>query len=67
MTPESFLAWRNDVGLSQKAAAEQLGLGRRTVQDYEAGRYPVPRSVALACSAIFHRLEPWEYRGLRPG
>ena len=59
MSPADFRAWRKSLELSQQAAADSLGIGRRTVQDYEAGAYPVPRHIALACAALFHRLEPW--------
>lgn len=59
MTPEQFKSWRKTVGLSQEKAAVALGIGRRTVQDYESGAYPIPLHVALACTAIYHRLEPW--------
>jgi DNA-binding XRE family transcriptional regulator len=59
MTPEQFKTWRKTCGLSQEKAADALGIGRRTVQDYEAEKYEIPRSIALACAAIFHRLEPW--------
>ena len=57
MAPESFKAWRKSLGLSQKQAAEALGLKRRIVQYYEKGqrdgeRVEVPKAVRLACYAI---------------
>ena len=57
MTPEAFRAWRKGLGLSQKEAADALGLKRRIVQYYEKGerdgvRVEVPRSVRLACYAL---------------
>jgi hypothetical protein len=44
----AFLEWRMRNGLSLSAAAEALGLSRRTVAYYSGGR-PVPRSILLAC------------------
>lgn len=66
MTAEDFKAWREQLGLSQIKAAKVLGLSRSTVNLYELGNrwdegrpVEIPRVVALACAAIFHRLEPW--------
>ena len=44
----AFLEWRLRNGLSLNAAAEALGLSRRTIAYYSGGR-PVPRSILLAC------------------
>ena len=57
MRPESFKAWRKSLGMSQKQAAEALGLRRRIVQYYEKGErdgsaVEVPKTVRLACYAI---------------
>lgn len=60
MTPEEFIAWRKAAGLTQITAAEALELGRTTVQDYEKGKYPIPRTVALACAAIYHNIGEWK-------
>jgi len=59
MLPEDFKAWRKSLGLSQKEAAEALGLRRRIVQYYEKGvrdgsRIDIPKTVRLACFAISH-------------
>lgn len=40
--------WRRAHGMSQKDAAEALGLTGRTVQTYEAGEREIPRTVILA-------------------
>lgn len=66
MTPESFKAWRKSLGLSQKEAAEALGLKRRIVQYYEKGvrdgeAVEVPRTVRLACYALLAGCD--DYRG----
>lgn len=66
MTPDDFKAWRKAMGLSQRAAAEALGMSRPAIENYERGhrigdnrKVEIPRTVALACAALFHRLEPW--------
>lgn len=57
MTPKGFRQWRKDLKLSQKAAAEALGLKTRMIQYYENGerngkKVKVPKTVRLACYAI---------------
>lgn len=52
-----FKRWRKSLDLSQKEAAEALGLKRRVVQYYEKGKrdgdpVKIPLSVRLACHAI---------------
>ena len=55
--PSDFKRWRKTLGLSQKQAAEALGLKRRMVQYYERGqrdgeKVAVPKTVRLACYAL---------------
>ncbi len=57
MKPEEFKAWRKSLGLSQKKAADQLGLKNRIVQYYEKGerdgeKVKIPKHVRLACCAL---------------
>jgi transcriptional regulator with XRE-family HTH domain len=57
MKPEEFKAWRKSLGLSQKRAADQLGLKNRIVQYYEKGerdgdKVKIPKHVRLACCAL---------------
>lgn len=57
MTPGEFKAWRKALGLSQKKAADALGLKNRIVQYYEKGerdgdRVKIPKHVRLACYAL---------------
>jgi transcriptional regulator with XRE-family HTH domain len=52
-----FKRWRKALGLSQKEAADALGLKRRVVQYYEKGerdgeKVSVPKTVRLACWAL---------------
>lgn len=66
MTPDQFKKWRATMGLSQIKAGEILGLSKTTIELYEAGRrrddgrpVEIPHTVALACSALYHRLKAW--------
>lgn len=57
MEPQDFRKWRRSLHLSQKDAAEALGLKRRMIQYYEKGvrdgeEVQIPLSVALACYAL---------------
>ena len=57
MKPSDFKRWRKSLRLSQKQAAEALGLKRRVVQYYEKGvrdgyRVEIPKSIRLACFAL---------------
>lgn len=57
MTPERFRAWRKQLGLKQKEAADRLGLKKRMIQYYEKGArdgrpVEIPLAVRLACYAI---------------
>lgn len=67
MKPEDFKAWRFALGLSQQAAATALGISKSSVELYERGsrrddgrQVEIPTTVALACSAVWHRLGRWE-------
>lgn len=66
MKPEDFKAWRKGLGLSQKKAADALGLKNRIVQYYEKGerdgeKVKIPKHVRLACCAL--SLGITDYRG----
>ena len=57
MKPVDFKRWRKALKLSQKEAAEALGLKRRVVQYYEKGerdgeKVKIPKYIRLACSAV---------------
>lgn len=57
MTPKEFRRWRKGLKLSQKAAADALGLKPRMIQYYEKGERNgetvcVPKTVRLACYAL---------------
>jgi transcriptional regulator with XRE-family HTH domain len=66
MTPNHFKAWRKALGLSQKKAADALGLKNRIVQYYEkgerdGGKVKIPKHVRLACYALSVGIE--DYHG----
>ncbi len=57
MSAEAFKRWRKSLGMTQKDAAEALGLKRRVVQYYEKGErkgktVEIPLTVRLACYAL---------------
>ncbi|MDZ4740865.1 MAG: helix-turn-helix transcriptional regulator [Alphaproteobacteria bacterium] len=57
MKGSDFKRWRKAQDMSQKEAADSLGLKRRVVQYYEKGErggkpFKIPRTVRLACYAI---------------
>ena len=54
MTPSDLTVWRKRLGLNKVQAAEALGVNRNTVADYEAGRYPIPLYIDLACCWLAH-------------
>lgn len=66
MEPGDFKKWRKSLKLSQKEAAQALGLKRRMIQYYEKGerdgeKVEIPRSVRLACYALTEGVE--DYHG----
>jgi transcriptional regulator with XRE-family HTH domain len=66
MEPGDFRKWRKLLKLSQKEAAQALGLKRRMIQYYEKGerdgdKVEIPRSVRLACFALAEGVE--DYNG----
>jgi len=69
MTPAAFKRWRKSLKMSQKEAAQALGLKRRILQYYEKGErdgepVKIPKTVRLACFAITEGCE--DYTGPDP-
>lgn len=58
MTGATFRQWRERLGLNRIDAAEQLGVHRNSITNWERETNPLPRWVALACAAIAYGLEP---------
>lgn len=52
MKSASLIAMRKRLGLSQRSLADRLAIGTRTLSNYETGKTPIPRYVALACAAL---------------
>ena len=66
MDSVDFKKWRKGLSMSQKDAAQALGLKRRMIQYYEKGerdgeKVKIPRAVRLACYAIAQGVE--DYHG----
>ena len=51
--------WRKKLGYNQFEAAEQLGVGRASIQNWEQELWPIPRVTELACQEI---LRCWKQR-----
>lgn len=65
MTNAQLKTWRTDMGLTQQAAADALGVTLATFQQWERGAsfatgkpVKIDRRTALACAAIRAGLEP---------
>jgi transcriptional regulator with XRE-family HTH domain len=52
MRPHIFRQHRRDLGLTQDEFADALGLSKRQVGRYEAGRAPIPPRTVLAVEAL---------------
>ena len=68
MTPRKFKRWRKRLKLSQKEAAEALGLKPRMIQYYEKGErngetVKIPKTVRLACYAIDQGVDDYDGGG----
>jgi len=66
MTPQQFKTWRKKMGLTQAQAAKALDLSKPTIENYDKGirgngeAFEIPHIVALACAALWHKIEPWD-------
>ncbi len=52
MTGRDFKVWRARMGVSQRKAADMLGLALRTITAYEIEETSIPLSVEYACEWI---------------
>lgn len=59
MTPADMLDWQAHMGLSQRAAADALGVTHATYSGWVLGKVPIKHVVALACAARAAGLKPW--------
>ena len=51
MTSEQLIEWRKRLNMKKKEAAQLLSCHYNTIARYERGD-PIPKYIALACSAI---------------
>ena len=52
MTPKQFETYLKRNNLSQKKAAEHLGVSRNTIAYYLSGKWPIPKVFELALKAL---------------
>jgi predicted XRE-type DNA-binding protein len=52
MSARQLDLWMKHMAWSRNQAAEALGLSRATIYDYLSRKTQIPRTVALACSAL---------------
>ena len=60
MTPATLTLIRKAEKQSISAFAVRLGISRNTLGGYERGLQPIPNYIALACTAIYRRMEAIE-------
>lgn len=58
MTPATFTAWRERLGLNKTELAVKFGVSRNVVIKWEDGRSEIPDAIAYACAAIAYGLPP---------
>lgn len=51
-TANDLKAWREQMGLSQRAAVDVLGCSRGAYVKWEAGTQDIPLYIGFACAAI---------------
>lgn len=56
MIAAGIKSWRQSLGLSQAAAARELGVSTGMYQYYGAGEKEIPRAIDLACEALTGKL-----------
>lgn len=63
MSPDDFKTWRKAIDFSKDEAAAALGVSKDTIEEYDAGNRfdddEIPKAVALACTALYYRLDQW--------
>lgn len=65
MTPQDFVQVRKNLGMSQQALAEALGISKSSVELYERGTrrddnrpVEIPKAIRLAMAALVAGLKP---------
>lgn len=59
MTPVELRAWQAHMSISQRAAAEALGITQATYSAMVLGKSGIDLRTALACAALAAGLRPW--------
>lgn len=59
MTPDELIAWRKKNRLPQTKTARILGCPRHGIRNWETGKNPVPKTIALAIAAVQFGLPPY--------
>lgn len=59
MTPADLRAWQAHMGLSQRDAAQALGVTHAAYSAWVLGKTPIDLRTALACAALAAGLGPW--------
>ena len=59
MTASELIALRNRLNWSQTDAANNLGCSKRSIVNWEIGKTKIPKSIALAASAVLLNLPPY--------
>lgn len=59
MSANDLISWRFHLNLTQSEASAELDVSLRTYQRWESKGAPIV--VALACRALYHRLNPWPH------
>lgn len=59
MTADDLRAWQAHMGLSQRAAADALGVTHAAYSAWVLGKTPIDLRTALACAALAAGLKPW--------
>jgi len=62
--PRELQKFLDEIGLSQRRAAFELGIDERTMRRYVSGATAVPRSIELALASL--RRQPADMRELSP-
>lgn len=68
MSPGAFRAWMERHGLTDRKAADMLGISRRMVTYYKSGEQIIPKYILLACRGAFPEdggLQPEQLRALQ--
>lgn len=61
LTPAQIKAFRKALTVTQAGLAERLGVSRRTVEEWEAGRNPPPFMLTFALQGLAKPMPPSEW------